>query len=213
MIKQYNEDCNIGMKWYADKHFDLAIVDPPSGISITTMNMGGRKTIRPDERQWDNKIPEPSYFIELFRISKNQIIFQGNYYTLPPCRCFIIWDKGEMMYGRDFAECEFAWTSFDRSSRIYKQNPVQLDRIHPTQKPVELYEWILLNFAKPGDKIVDTHFGSGSLGIACHNLGFDLVAFETDKEYYDLSKKRIANHIKQLMLFGNRLLFKQKGLF
>lgn len=134
-------------------------------------------------------------------MSKNQIIWGGNYFELPPNRCFLIWDKGETMYGRDCADCEMAWTSFNKLARIYKLNPIQLERIHPTQKPVKLYEWLLLNYAKQGDKILDTHGGSMSIAIACHNLGFDLDLFEIDKDYFDAGKKRLEEHRKQQGLF------------
>jgi site-specific DNA-methyltransferase (adenine-specific) len=200
----YNEDCMIGMKRYPDKYFDLAIVDPEYGISVTTMNMGGRRTIRPDKtKTWDNKPPSIQYFNELFRVSKNQIIWGGNYFDLPVHKCYIVWDKGESMYGRDFAECEQAWVSFDRPAKIYKINPNQLDRIHPTQKPVTLYKRTLRDFAKEGFKIIDTHLGSGSSRIAAYDMGFDFTGFELDPDYFNAQEKRFSNHIKQLNLFTN----------
>ena len=201
MINLYNMDCMDAMAKMEDNQFDLAIVDPPYGIGVNSMNMGGRKTIRPDKRTWDNEIPKNIYFKELCRVSRNQIIWGGNYFHLSPSRCFVIWDKGEMMYGRSFAECEFAWTSFDMSARIYKQNPTQLKRIHPTQKPVKLYEWLLKNYAKKGHKILDTHLGSGSIAVACHNMGFDLEGYEIDKDYYEDACRRLEDHQRQGMLF------------
>jgi site-specific DNA-methyltransferase (adenine-specific) len=189
------------MKGKPDKFFDLALVDPEYGIGVNKMNMGSRKTIRPDSRTWDNSIPPPIYFQELMRVSKNQIIWGGNYFGLPASRCFIVWDKGESMYGRSFAECEQAWVSYDKSAKIYKINPNQLDRIHPTQKPVELYKRTLSDFAKPGDKILDTHLGSGSIAIACHDLGFDLTACEIDADYYEAAVKRYNTHKSQGQLF------------
>jgi site-specific DNA-methyltransferase (adenine-specific) len=190
------------MRSLPDNAFDLAIVDPPYGIDVTSMNMGGRKTIRPDKtKSWDNAIPNQDYFDELNRVSKNQIIWGGNYFPLPPTRCWLMWDKGESMYGRDFAEAEMAWTNFDKVVRLYKQNPNQLDRIHPTQKPVKLYEWLLTNYAKQGDKILDTHLGSGSHAIACNNLGFELVGLELDRDYFKASCERIAKETQQERLF------------
>jgi site-specific DNA-methyltransferase (adenine-specific) len=190
------------MKSLPDNAFDLAIVDPPYGIDVTSMNMGGRKTIRPDKtKSWDNAIPNQDYFDELNRVSKNQIIWGGNYFPLPPTRCWLMWDKGESMYGRDFAEAEMAWTNFDKVVRLYKQNPNQLDRIHPTQKPVKLYEWLLTNYAKQGDKILDTHLGSGSHAIACNNLGFELVGLELDSDYFKASCERVAKEAQQERLF------------
>ncbi len=201
MISLLNMDCMDLMKEYSDNYFDLAIVDPPYGININKMNMGGRQTVKPTNKKWDSKIPNKKYFNDLFRVSKNQIIWGGNYFSLPPNKCFFVWDKGEMMYGRGFAECEYAWASFNKPADMIKINPVQLDRIHPTQKPFKLYEWLLINYANEGDKILDTHLGSGSIAIACHNQGFDLVGCEIDKEYYDKMMIRYNNKIAQQELF------------
>ena len=204
MITLHNLDCLPEMREMPDKAYSLAICDPPYGIGVNSMNMGSRQTVRPDKRTWDDKPPPCEYFEELLRISENQIIWGGNYFRLPPCKCFIIWDKGETMYGRDFAECEQAWTSFDKVARIYKKNPVQKYRIHATQKPVALYEWLLKNYAKPGDRILDTHFGSLSIGIACFNLGYDLTAYEIDKDYFNSGKLRLENHMKKGWLFETK---------
>ena len=196
-----NEDNMELMARYPDKYFDLAIVDPPYGIDVTKMNMGSRKRAEQDKKKnWDNDIPTKNYFIELFRVSKNQIIWGGNYFDLPRSQYFCIWDKGETMYGRDFAEAEYAWVK-KGGTRIYKKTPNQLDRIHPTQKPVSLYEWLLMNYAKEGDKILDTHLGSGSIAIACYNLGFELTACELDKDYYEAAMKRLEQHKAQQRLF------------
>lgn len=185
-----------------DKYFDLAIVDPPYGISVNSMNMGGRKTVKPDTKKWDDNPPPQEYFLELERVSKNQIIWGGNYFQLRPSRCFLIWDKGESMYGRDFAECEMAWCSFDKVARIFKLNPNQLDRFHPTQKPVKLYQWILQNYAKPEFKVLDTHLGSGSSAIAAHYFGIDeFVGIELDKDYFEASKERFTSATAQQKLF------------
>ena len=190
------------MKTIPDKHYDLAIVDPPYGIGVTKMNMGGRKTITPDKsKKWDNSVPTKEFFEELFKISKNQIIWGGNYFNLPVSQYFCIWDKGETMYGRDFAECEYAWIS-NGGTRIFKHSPNQKERIHPTQKPVALYKWLLKNYAKPGWKIFDSHVGSRSLGIACHDMGFDFEGCENDPDYWRAQEERYKNHISQQSLFN-----------
>ena len=196
-----NEDNMELMARYPDGYFDLAIVDPPYGIDVTKMNMGSRKRAEEDKKKnWDTEAPTQDYFKELFRVSKNQIIWGGNYFELPCSQYFCIWDKGETMYGRDFAEAEYAWVR-KGGTRIYKKNPNQLNRIHPTQKHVSLYEFCLMNYAKEGDKILDTHLGSGSIAIACHNLGYDLTACELDTDYYNAAMKRINEHKQQARLF------------
>jgi site-specific DNA-methyltransferase (adenine-specific) len=196
-----NEDNMELMKRYPDNYFDLAIVDPPYGINITNECMGGRKTIKPDKnKNWDNEVPTQNYFNELFRVSKNQIIWGGNYFDLPISRYFAVWDKGETMYGRDFAEAELAWVS-NGGTRIYKNSPNQLLRIHPTQKPEQLYKFCLDKYAKKDFKILDTHLGSGSIAIACHDYKYELTACELDKEYYDKAIQRITNHTNQQKLF------------
>ena len=201
MLTITNEDNMELMARYPDKYFDLAIVDPPYGINITNQCMGNRKTIKPNKnKNWDNEVPTKEYFNELFRVSKNQIIWGGNYFNLPISRYFAIWDKGETMYGRDFAEAEFAWVN-KGGTRIYKNSPNQLLRIHPTQKPITLYKFCLDKYAKQGYKILDTHLGSGSIAIACHDYGFDLTACELDKEYFDKAMQRINNHVAQQKLF------------
>jgi site-specific DNA-methyltransferase (adenine-specific) len=199
MIELYNMDCMDAMKEMPNNAFDLAIVDPPYGIDRNGMQMGN-SVFNKDDKKWDNSVPKKEYFDELFRVSKNQIIWGGNYFELPPSQYFAIWDKGETMYGRDFAECEFAWVR-SGGTRIFKKTPNQSDRIHPTQKPVKLYEWLLTNYAKEGDKILDTHLGSGSIAIACHNLKFDLTGYELDAEYYEAATKRLKQHQAQQRLF------------
>jgi site-specific DNA-methyltransferase (adenine-specific) len=196
----FNSDCVEGMKQFPDKYFDLAVVDPPYGIGINSMNMGGRKTIRPDKRTWDDDIPTLLYFTKLFRVSKNQIIWGGNYFPLPQSQYFAIWDKGETMYGRDFAECEYAWVS-SGGTRIFKTTPNQPDRIHPTQKPIALYDWIYKNYAEEGMKVLDTHLGSGSNRISAHKYKMDFTAFEIDKEYFDKQEQRYRDFISQTTLF------------
>jgi site-specific DNA-methyltransferase (adenine-specific) len=153
-----------------------------------------------DKKQWDNAIPNEEYFKELFRVSKNQIVWGGNYFPLPPSRGFLIWDKKQP---QDFslAMCEFAWSSIQSPAKIFRFSVLtERDKIHPTQKPVKLYEWILMNYAKEGDKILDTHGGSGSICIACHNLGFDLDWIELDKDYFDAATKRFKQHAAQLRI-------------
>ena len=199
MLTITNEDNMSLMARYPDNHFELAIVDPPYGIDRNGMNMGN-SVFNQDIKKWDKEIPTDHYFKELFRVSKNQIIWGGNYFPLPQSQYFAIWDKGETMYGRDFAECEYAWVK-KGGTRIFKKGPNQPERIHPTQKPVALYKWLLHNYAKEGDKILDTHLGSGSIAIACHDYGFDLTACELDKEYFDAAMKRINNHTAQGSLF------------
>ncbi len=199
MLTITNEDNMLLMARYPDKYFDLAIVDPPYGINRNGMNMGN-SIFKKDDKKWDNSIPNEEYFKELFRVSKNQIIWGGNYFPLPQSQYFAVWDKGDTMYNRDFAECELAWVRLG-GTRIYKKSPNQLNRIHPTQKPVALYKWLLDKYAKQGDKILDTHLGSGSIAIACHDYGFDLTACELDKEYFDKAMQRINNHTAQYKLF------------
>jgi len=195
-----NEDNMELMARYPDNYFDLAIVDPPYGIDINSSgrlgHYGGKG------KKWDSDIPNDTYFKELFRVSQNQIIWGGNYFYLPPTRCFLIWDK-EQPENVSFASCEFAWTSFNLSAKTFYKRPQNADiqRIHPTQKPVALYKWILDKYAKQGDKILDTHLGSGSIAIACHDYGFELTACELDSEYYDKAIERIKNHTSQQSLF------------
>ena len=194
------------MARYPDKYFDLAIVDPPYGIGASEMTMGSGKNKKYKKgKNWDNETPNEIYFNELFRVSKNQIIFGGNYFNLPLTKSWIFWDKG-INGDCDFADGELAWTSFNKVLRIapirYKGFlGADLERIHPTQKPVAIYKWLLDNYAKQGDKILDTHLGSGSIAIACHDYGFDLTACELDKEYFDQAMKRLKLHQSQLKLF------------
>ena len=188
------------MSRYNDNHFDLAIVDPPYGIDIN--NSGTHFKKKYDIKEWDKETPKQEYFNELLRISKNQIVWGGNYFfdKLGNCKCFIVWDK-KIAENMSFAMCELAWSSFKNGTKIYKKIAMQQNRIHPTQKPVKLYEWLLMNYAKEGDKILDTHLGSGSIAIACHNLGFELTACELDKEYYNAAMKRIEQHKAQKRIF------------
>jgi site-specific DNA-methyltransferase (adenine-specific) len=188
------------MARYEDNHFDLAIVDPPYGIDINSSGTHFKEKY--DVKEWDKNTPNDKYFYELKRVSKNQIVWGGNYFLdrLGNCKCFIIWDK-KIAEDMSFAMCEMAWSSFKNGAKIYKTTAMQKDRIHPTQKPVELYEWLLMRYAKEGDKILDTHLGSGSIALACHNLKFDLTACELDKEYFEASLKRLKEHQQQLTMF------------
>ena len=205
-IELHNVDCLPFMKQCKDKQFDLAIVDPPYGIGNALVDGGGTRKAKFDKDRnsvkWDI-VPTKEYFEELFRISKNQIIWGGNYFldNLPPTRCNLIWDKMQVFTGSDF---ELAWTSFDKASKAFRMSRVEAysnGKIHPTQKPVKLYEWLLDNYAKEGDKILDTHLGSGSIAIACHNRGFNLTGFEIDKEYFDNACERLRVHQSQLTMF------------
>ena len=205
-----NEDNMELMARYEDKYFDLAIVDPPYGINLANMNMGaGNKPKHCNKKRrgykaknWDLKKPSKEYFNEVKRVSKNQIIWGGNYFDLGVCYGFCIWDKGSPE-GMSFSDCEFAWHSFKKVAKLYKYSTYKnkKTKIHPTQKPVKLYEWLLMNYAKEGDKILDTHLGSGSIAIACHNLGYDLTACELDKDYFNAAIKRINQHKAQQRLF------------
>lgn len=190
------------MARYPDKYFDLAIVDPPYGLGKKIYS-GGTKGCKFQtlfgENKWDNETPKKEYFNELFRVSKNQIIWGGNYFDLPPTRTILCWDK--LKGDNNFSMWEMAWTSFDEPAKIFRQSSMG-DRIHPTQKPVALYKWLLDKYAKPNDKILDTHLGSGSIAIACHDYGFDLTACELDKEYFDKAMQRINNHTAQTKLFA-----------
>jgi len=213
MINIYNQDCFEAMKEMSDNQFDLAIVDPPYGINITKQSLGEggglyRKPKKYKRGNWDVNTPNKDYWSQLFRVSKNQIVWGGNYFDLPPTPCYLFWDKNNG--GSDFADGELAWTSFKSPVRKFKytwsgfiqdkKTGVREERIHPTQKPEGLYRWLLMNYAKEGDKILDTHLGSGSIAIACHNLGYDLEGYELDKEYYDNALKRIKEHQSQLRL-------------
>jgi len=190
------------MAKYPDKHFDLAVVDPPYGLGDSVVNSGGRfKRYENKNGNWDKEIPNNTYFEELFRVSKNQIIWGGNYFPLPTNKCFIIWDKKQPQ-GVSFAMAEYAWASFDKVAKIfYNRTQGQEHRFHPTQKPVNLYEWIFENFANDGDKILDTHLGSGSIAIASHYAGLHLTACEIDEDYFKQSVSRIERETAQQSLF------------
>lgn len=205
-----NRDCMLAMKEFPDGFFDLAICDPPYGI-------GGDKGIQKNNGRfgfakhkttdWDSEIPNQEYFEQLFRVSKNQIIWGGNYFTeyLPPKMCWLSWDKAQTNFS--FSDFELAWTSFDTKCRKFelirgfdfpgKHYSLKNDRMHPTQKPTALYVWLLKNYAKPGDKILDTHLGSGSSRIAAYKMGFDFYGYEIDKHYFEAQEKRFKEAIAE----------------
>lgn len=208
-----NEDNMDLMARYSDNFFDLAIVDPPYGIGIDkhiNSNKGINEYKIYRDTNWDKSPPNKAYFEELFRVSKNQIIWGGNYFINhleTPSKCWLVWNK--MQRNFSLADAELAYTSFTNSVRCFdyarasalSNNKKNGGRIHPTQKPVQLYEWILSNYAKKGDKILDTHLGSGSIAIACYNLGFHLTACEIDSEYFQDALQRFELHKSQLSLF------------
>lgn len=198
--RSFNMDCMDFMKSVPDKFYDLAVVDPEFGIGISKsprlVTDKGKAS-----KKWDDKPISMDYFDELFRISKNQIIWGGNYYPLPANKHCIIWDKIQPE-DLSFGMFDYAWTSFNGSNKIFRRS-VQLEKnkIHPTQKPVKLYEWILKNYAKPGDKLIDTHGGSQSSRIAAYNMDFEMDIIELDKEHFEEGNKRFEQHKRQLTLF------------
>jgi len=208
MITITNEDNMKLMARYEDNYFDLAIVDPPYGYGDKKTDILNFRQ-KEQHREW-NIAPTEEYFTELFRVSKNQIIWGGNYFPFIwgfGGRCFIYWHKGNPV--PNFADGELAWTSFDKNAKQYdyryygnlEGNTSASKKFHPTQKPISLYEWVLMNFAEKGMKILDTHLGSGSIALACHNLNYDLVACELDTEYYNNALKRLKTHQQQLTMF------------
>ena len=207
MITATNEDNMLMMARYPDDYFDLAIVDPPYGLENKTVGSDKVDLTNRNSQQkftrhkWDDTIPLDSYFDELLRVSKRQIIWGGNYFPYiwkKGCRGLITWDK--MVYIPTMSQIEYAWYSEDKLPKLIKINNTDINRKHPTQKPVKLYEWLLMNYAKEGDKILDTHRGSASLDIACHNLGFDLVTCEVDTDYFNDGNKRLKQHQHQQVM-------------
>ena len=210
-----NEDNMLMMARYPDNYFELAIVDTPYGIGESSNDNKSRSKLGKSKdygcKKWDDNAPNKEYFKELKRVSKNQIIWGANHFieNIPKANssCWVVWNKENG--ANDFADCELAYCSFNTAVRkvdLRWHGMLQHDmknkeiRIHPTQKPVKLYEWLLMNYAKEGDKILDTHLGSGSIAIACHNLGFDLTACELDKDYYDAAMKRLKQHQNQQVI-------------
>lgn len=221
----FNCDCMDYMRTIPDKYFDLAIVDPPYGLNAPKMEMGGgysngayssrkrlnggsgklkNRILNKSDCTWDQTPPDDEYFTELFRISKNQIIWGGNYFKLPPTRCVVVWDKVQPW--ENFSQVEIAWTSFDKPAKLYKQMNGGFNsekKIHPTQKPVELYSYLLNKFAIPGNKIFDSHTGSGSSRIAAYEQGFDFIGCEINETYFLEEEKRFKRYAEQGLLDFN----------
>ena len=194
-----NEDCMDLLRRTPDNFYDISICDPPYGIGISNNPVRQKH----NKKTWDDSIPNEEYFKELFRVSKNQIIWGGNYFIdyLSNSQGFIIWDK-KQPENFSLAMCEFAYSSIQSPAKIFRYSVLsEKDKIHPTQKPVALYKWLLDKYAKEGDKILDTHGGSMSIAIACADYGFELTCCELDKEYYDKGIQRVKNHVSQLKLF------------
>lgn len=202
----YLEDCVTALKRFNDNHFDLAIVDPPYGIGFSSKKQSnfGKGGINHEYKGWDKEIPKAEYWEQLFRVSKNQIVWGANYMTefLKPSRCWISWYKMQEFSTNEF---ELAWTSFDETCKQFNLSRVQAyagsNKIHPTEKPIKLYDWCLNKFANEGDLILDTHLGSGSSRIAAYKGGFNFVGFEIDQEYYEKQEKRFNDFKSQLRLF------------
>ncbi len=223
----FNMDCMEAMKEFPDKFFDLAVVDPPYGIGADNfkngagaskdggklystavkmknrLNQGSGKLknrlLNQSDCSWDSEPPKKEYFNELFRVCQDCIIWGGNYFNLPPTRGIIVWDKVQPW--ENFSQVELAWTSFDRPAALFKMCNTMPGKIHPTQKPVELYAWIFQKYAKTGMKILDTHLGSGSSRIAAYDAGLEFYGYEINKTYFDLQEERFQNHIAQQNLF------------
>lgn len=206
------------MQSIPDKHFDIAIVDPPYGLDKKSTQGSGklknRCLNRGNIQKWDTR-PDQSYFDELFRISKNQIIWGGNYFPLPPTRCFVCWDKVQPW--SNFSQCEMAWTSYDKPAKhiTISNRGSHIDHVnwHPTAKPVELYAYLIRTFAKSGDTIFDSHLGSGSSRIAAYKLGFDFVVCEIDEEYFHMSEERFQKECHGVEKFKNGKSIIQQSLF
>jgi len=200
-INLMHGDCMELMASKPDGFYDLAIVDPPYGLDKKSTTGAGKLKHRilntSNIKRWDNA-PSKEYFTELIRVSKNQIIWGGNYFDLPTNRCFIIWDKKQFM--PTFSRCEYAWTSFNKPAKIF-ENIGDLNKIHPTQKPQELYRYLLKNYAKPNDKILDTHGGSFNHAKACHDMNFDLDIIEIDEDYFKAGQDAFKNHTDQIRMF------------
>lgn len=231
MNTAYNMDCMEAMREMPDNAFDLAVVDPPYGITVDRQSLGQGTGLAPQtntqakiirsrmhgggklkdrainqfDSSWDSSPPPHEYFEQLFRVSRNQVVWGGNYFDLPPTRGILCWDKEQTFL--NFSQWEMAWTSFDFPAKLFRfsnrgfQCPEKDEKIHPTQKPIALYSWIYSFCAKPGDKILDTHLGSGSSRIAAWDAGLDFVGYEIDKEYFEKQEDRFARHTAQMSLF------------
>jgi len=194
----YNIDCIVALKDFPDNYFDIAIVDPPYGLPKGSTHGRGKlknRIINSDSiSEWD-VAPPKSYFDELFRISKNQIIWGGNYFDLPPTRCIVCWDKVQPW--ENFSQIELAWTSYDKPAKLFRFDNRSTKKVHPTQKPVELYSYLLNTFAEKGMKILDTHVGSGSSLVACKQFGCDYIGFEINERYFSLAVERLNNTVEK----------------
>ena len=205
------------MRTQPDGAFDLCIADPPYGIGMDGGCIGYRGQNVFEKKEWDKNIPDRDFFEEVRRVSRNQIYWGGNYFPLPPSRCWVVWDKGEGFYNRSYAEAELAWTSFDSNVRVFKRDPLAhgdyKGKIHPTQKPVALYAFLLRTFAKEGDRIFDPMMGSQSSRIAAYNLGFDFVGCELDREYFEKGNKRYNIECKDIRTQEDGRMVQQLHLF
>ncbi len=214
----YNMDCMDYMKSVPDKFFDLAVVDPPYGLDKKSTHGRGklkdRCLNRGNIQRWDIR-PSQEYFNELFRVSKNQVIWGGNYFDLPPTRCFVCWDKQQVW--ENFSQCEMAWTSFQKPAKHVtipnRGGQSDKNKFHPTQKPVELYSYIFKTFAKQGDRILDTHLGSGSSRISAYHLGLDFYSTEIDKEYFDKQEERFRRECLEEIQTADGTVWVQQKLF
>lgn len=201
----YLMDCVEAMKQYPDKYFSLACIDPPYGDFNGTIERTGGSWSKKYQR--DNSIkdwdfaPKKEFFNELFRVSRNQIIWGGNYFDLPPSKHFLIWEKLSISESFTMAMCEYAWGSFNDNAKLFKYRPQRKNGIHPTQKPVALYDWIFKNYAKEGDLILDTHLGSQSSRIAANKANLDFIGFEIDEDYFNEGNERFKNFVSQMRLF------------
>jgi site-specific DNA-methyltransferase (adenine-specific) len=200
------------MRSFPDGYFELCVIDPPYGLDLANMNMGVGKSKKASKIQnrkwkpkdWDNETPTPEYFAQLFRVSKNQIIWGGNYFDLPSCKNYIIWDK-EIPEGLSFADCEMAWTSFDKAPKMFRHSAYldKANKFHPTQKPVKLYDWIFKNYLPHGGKVLDTHGGSMSSVISAIKAGnIEMTCSERDKDSFKAAKERILTFQSQLDMFA-----------
>ncbi len=218
----FNIDCMEYMATMPDKAFGLALVDPPYGIGVDGQKESICNNPKHNRKEhafkgWDTSIPSKEYFLELERVSANRIIWGANYMVnhLKPSKGWIVWDKGQ--YGLTMSDCELAYSSFNVPTRVFKMNRSRIAKfggsIHPTQKPVELYSWLLNNYAKEGDKILDTHLGSGSSRIAAHKLGFEFVGCELDKDYFEAQEKRFKKECLNTQILSNGVEVVQTSLF
>lgn len=203
--KIHHADCLDFMRQLPDKCIDLVLTDPPYGIGMDGGNVGYKGFNSFDKKEWDSNIPDTEIFDEIFRVSKHQIIWGGNYFYLEPSRCWLLWDKGAGFKDRTYAEAEIAWTSFDRNIRIFQYDPLARGdykgKYHPTQKPLQLFKWCIQKSELEKPTIMDCFSGSGTTALACHDLGLDFICVEKDADYHAASVKRLEEHKRQGKLF------------